>query len=175
MKNEKKHKVEKKSVDKHIEEISLLTEKIKELEEKLLRNQAELINYKRRKEEEIERLLKYSNIELIKNILPILDNFERAVNMDDQNLTDEVSKFLAGFKMTYEEFRKVLTDFEVSEIDALNKPFDPELHEAVMVEEDKDKEPGIVLEVLQKGYMLKDKVIRPAMVKVNKEREKENE
>jgi molecular chaperone GrpE len=154
--------------DNAVEAMTLLTEEITELKDKLLRNQAELANFKRRKEEEVEKLLKYNNIDVIKEILPILDNFERAINMDNENLTDEVSKFLEGFKMIYGEFRRILNDFEVTEIDALGKKFDPNMHEAVMTDTDKDKEPDIVLEVLQKGYMLKDKIIRPAMVKVNK-------
>jgi len=159
--------------DEKIKEIDLLSEKIKELEDKLLRNHAELANYRRRKEEEIEQIYKYANIELIRSILPVLDNFERAVRMDDDDLTDEVSKFLNGFQMTYEEFRRILVNFEVSEIDALDKIFNPAFHEAVMTEESKDKQNGIVLEVLQKGYMLKDRVIRPAMVKVNENNVKE--
>ena len=148
--------------------MKLLTDKIAELEEKLLRNQAELINFKRRKEEEVSKLLEYSNLELIREILPILDNFERAIKMDDDDLTDEVSRFLEGFKMIYSEFRRILNDFGVTEIEALDQLFDPTYHEAVMTDENKDKESGIVLEVLQKGYKLKDRVIRPAMVKVNK-------
>jgi molecular chaperone GrpE len=151
-----------------IDELKLLTDKIAELEEKLLRNQAELINFKRRKEEEVSKLLEYSNLELIREILPILDNFERAIKMDDDDLTDEVSRFLEGFKMIYSEFRRILNDFGVTEIEALDQLFDPTYHEAVMTDENKDKESGIVLEVLQKGYKLKDRVIRPAMVKVNK-------
>lgn len=154
--------------DIQIDEIRLLTEKNTELENKLLRNQAELFNYKRRKDEETERILKYSNMDLIKEILPILDSFERAINMDNNNLSDEVSKFLNGFKMTYETLKKVLSNFDVIEIDALGKVFDPNIHQAVMIDEVKDKKSDIILEVLQKGYMLKDKVIRPAMVKVNK-------
>ncbi|MGI6325294.1 MAG: nucleotide exchange factor GrpE [Bacilli bacterium] len=151
-----------------IDELKLLTDKIAELEEKLLRNQAELINFKRRKEEEVSKLLEYSNLELIREILPILDNFERAIKMDDDDLTDEVSRFLEGFKMIYSEFRRILNDFGVTEIEALDQLFDPTYHEAVMTDENKDKESGIVLEVLQKGYKLKDRAIRPAMVKVNK-------
>lgn len=158
----------KKSKDNKLDEIKLLTEEVRNLEDKLLRNQAELINFKRRKEEDIKQLLKYNNLDLIKNLLPIIDNFERAVNMDDDDLTDEVSRFLEGFKLIYSDFRRLLTSIEVNEIESLGKPFDPNYHEAVMVEEVKDKEPEIILEVLQKGYLYKDKVIRPAMVKVNK-------
>ena len=142
-------------------------EKIKKLEEALLRNQAELINFKRRKEEETARLLKYAEEDIIFGFLPILDNIERAINMDDNNLDDEVSKFLEGFKMVYAQITSLLEKFEVKEIEALNIEFDPTYHQAVLTDKDDSKESGIVLEVLQKGYMYKDKVLRPSMVKVN--------
>ncbi len=81
---------------------------------------------------------------------------------------DEVSKFLSGFKMIYTRLLKILDDYEVKEIDALGKEFNPMYHQAVFSVEEKDTAPNIVLEVLQKGYMYKDKVIRPCMVKVSK-------
>ena len=151
-----------------------LENKIKELEEKLnlseeksLREKAEMINYRRRKDEEVARIIKYSNEDIIKQILPTIDNFERAIKLDNENLDDELSKFLEGFKMIYCSFVSVLENFEVKTIDGKNKPFDPSYHEAVMTDKVEGVEPGIVIEVLQKGYILKDKVIRPAMVKVS--------
>ena len=142
-------------------------EKIKKLEEALLRNQAELINFKRRKEEETSRLLKYAEEDIVLGFLPILDNIERAINMDDDNLEDEVSRFLEGFKMVYAQIRNLLEKFEVKEIECLDKEFDPTYHQAVFTDKCEGKDSGIILEVLQKGYMYKDKVIRPSMVKVN--------
>ena len=141
--------------------------RIKELEDSLLRSKAEFINYRKRLEEEQSKLLKYCNEDLIKEILPILDNFERAIKMDDTNLDDEVSKFLSGFKMIYCNLVNILKNYGVIEIDGNNKPFDPTYHEAIMTEKRDGVEPGMVLEVLQKGYILKDRVIRPAMVKVS--------
>jgi molecular chaperone GrpE len=143
----KKHE----QTDKKIDEIELLTNKIKELEDKILRNQAEFMNYKRRKEEDLERYLKYANEDMIKDILPILDNFERAINMDDTNLNDEVSKFLSGFKMMYTNFHQILINYGVTEIKALDQEFDPNVHQAVLVGKDETKKPGVVLDVLQKG------------------------
>lgn len=142
-------------------------QRIKELEEKLLRIQAETQNYKRRKEEETEKIIKYANEHLIEELLPILDNFERAVLLDDSNLNDELSKFLQGFKMIYSSFLNVLNSMDLKEIEALDKPFDPTYHQAVLTDKDETKEDGIILEVLQKGYMLKDRVIRASLVKVN--------
>lgn len=141
--------------------------RIKELEDELLRSKAEFINYRKRLEDEQVRLLKFCNEDLIKETLPILDNFERAIGMDDTNLDDEVSKFLSGFKMIYCNFVNVLKNYGVIEIDGNNKPFDPVYHEAIMTEKRDGVEAGMVLEVLQKGYILKGKVIRPAMVKVS--------
>lgn len=163
--SEKKNKKDKK--DKHKERIKELEEKIKMLEEQNLRTNAELINYRKRKDEEISRMLKYSSEDIVREILPIVDNFERAISMDDDNLEDEVSKFLSGFKMIYCKLVSILEKNGVKAIDGGNKPFDPTYHQAVMTEQREDVEAGMVIEVLQKGYLLKDKVIRPAMVKVS--------
>ena len=161
--NEKKGKKR----DKHADKLNEAYNMISELEDKLLREKAELINYRKRKEEETERLLKYSSEDIAKSLLPIVDNFERAINMDDDNLDDEVSKFLSGFKMIYCNFVNVLEKNGIKAIDEANVSFDPSFHQAIMTEERDGVEPEIVLEILQKGYLLKDKVIRPAMVKVS--------
>ena len=87
--------------------------------------------------------------------------------MDNDNLEDEVSKFLSGFKMIYCNLVTVLKNSGVIEIDGNNKPFNPTYHEAIMTEAKEGVEPGMVLDVLQKGYILNGKVIRPAMVKVS--------
>ncbi len=146
---------------------SELEEKIKSLEEALLRERAEVANYKRRKDEEVDRILKYKNEDILKEYLPIIDNFERAIKMDDNDLSDEVSKFLEGFKIIYTNTLSLLDKFDVKEIKADGVEFDPTYHHAVLTEHDDNKPEGVVLEVLQKGYTYKDKVIRPSMVKVN--------
>ena len=156
---------EKCSCDEKIEDNNL--DKIKKLEDALLRSQAELVNYKRRKDEETSRIIKYAEEDILKGFLPILDNFERAINMDDDNLDDEVSKFLLGFKLMYKQIKDLLAKFEVKEMDPLNKPFDPAYHQAIAVDNKEGILPGTVTEVLQKGYMYKDKVLRTAMVKVS--------
>lgn len=161
------HEDECKCHDKHEHHELPHEKRIKELEDELLRSKAEFINYRKRLEEEQSRLLKFCNEDLIKETLPILDNFERAISMDDTNLDDEVSKFLSGFKMIYCNFVNILKNYGVVEIDGNNKPFDPVYHEAIMTEKREGVEPGMVLDVLQKGYILKGKVIRPAMVKVS--------
>ncbi len=150
-----------------IPESDLLSQRIKELEDALLRSQAETMNYRKRKDEEVSRMLKYANEDIILDFLNILDNFERAINMDDDNPDDEVSKFLDGMKIIYKNTLDMLAKYGVSEIDCLGKEFDATYHHGVMTDKDETKESGIILEVLQKGYMYQDKVIRPAMVKVN--------
>ena len=160
-------KDKKKDKHKHKEEINKLKDELKKKEEEVLVARADLINYRKRKDEEIVRMLKFCNEDLIKQILPIMDNFERAIKLDDDNLDDEVSKFLEGFKMIYCNMQNVMENFEVKPIDGANKSFNPVYHNAIMVEKREGVESGIVLEVLQKGYIYKDKVIRPAMVKVS--------
>lgn len=147
--------------------IADLNNQIITLKETLLRNQAELQNYKRRKEEETDRILKYKNEDLIKELLNVVDNFERAIKMDDNDLSDEVSKFLSGFKLIYGNTVNILNKFDVKEIASEGVEFDPTYHHAVLTEHDEAKPAGVVLEVLQKGYTYKDRVVRPAMVKVN--------
>ena len=166
-KEEKKNKKENKEL-KHLEEENhKLKNDLKESSEKVLRLAAEMQNYKKRNETEKSYMLKYGNEDLAKSLLPILDNFERAIRLDDNDLSDEVSKFLSGFKMIYGSFVNVLNNIEVKEIECDGLEFDPVYHQAVLTEKDETKPSGVILEVLQKGYMYKDKVIRPAMVKVN--------
>lgn len=163
---EDKHKY-KEEKHKYKEKIEELKEELKKKDQEVLVAKADLINYRKRKDEEVTRMLKFCNEDLIKQILPIMDNFERAIKLDDDNLDDEVSKFLEGFKMIYCNMQNIMAGFEVKQIDGANKPFDPVYHNAIMVEQKDGVEPGMVIEVLQKGYIYKDKVIRPAMVKVS--------
>ncbi len=163
-KDKKNKKIEK---NKYKDEIEKLKLENKKKEEEVLIARADLINYRKRKDEEVARLLKFCNEDLIKQFLPIMDNFERAIKLDDDNLEDEVSKFLEGFKMIYCNMQQIMESFDVKAIDGANKLFDPVYHNAIMVEHKEGVEPGMVLEVLQKGYIYKDKVIRPAMVKVS--------
>ena len=165
-KEEKKHKFFDKK-NKYKEEIEKLKEENKKKSEEDLIAKAELVNYRKRKDEEVVRMLKFCNEDLIKQMLPVLDNFERAIKLDDNNLEDEVSKFLEGFKMIYCNMQNIMSNFDVKVIDGANKPFDPVYHNAILVEKVEGVEPGVVIEVLQKGYIYKDKVIRPAMVKVS--------
>ena len=149
------------------EQNEVLKKMVEDLKNESLIAKADLVNYRKRKDEEVEKSLKYCNEDLVKELLPIIDNFERAIRMDTPDLSDELSKFLEGFKMTYCNQVAILEKYGVKAIDGNNKPFDPNYHQAVLTEHRDGVNPGIVLEVLQKGYLLKDKVIRHAMVKVS--------
>lgn len=140
--------------------------KISELEDKLIRQNADMVNYRKRKEEEVNKMLKFCNEDIVKDILPILDNFERAM-AQEKELTETEAKFLDGFKMIYSHLQNIMEKYDVKMIDGYNKPFDPVYHNAILVEKREGVESGMVLEVLQKGYLLKDKVIRTAMVRVS--------
>ena len=166
-KNEEKEVKKEKTADTTVSEIVTLNNKIKELEEKALYKDAELLNYKKRKDLEVSNMLKYANSDIILEMLSIVDDLERAKKLDDNILDDEVSKFLSGIKIIYSRLISILEKYEVKEIDALNKEFDPTYHQAVLTEKVEGVKPNIVVEVLQKGYMYKDKVIRHTMVKVS--------
>lgn len=137
-----------------------------ELNEKILRLNAEMANMRRHAMEDRERFMKYEGEEILTKLLPMVDNFERAIALE-QNENEELNKFLEGFKMIYANLLSTLKSFGVEEIEALGKPFDPSKMEAVLTESIVEEEANVVLDVLQKGYIYKDKVIRPAMVKVN--------
>lgn len=150
------------------EKLNEALNKISELEDKLIRKDAEMVNYRKRKEEEVNKMLKFCHEDMIKDILPIMDNFERAIVEDENKELSEAEKnYRNGIKMIYSHLANVLEKFDVKPIDGSNKPFDPVYHNAIMLEKREGVKPGMVIEVLQKGYLLKDKVIRTAMVRVS--------
>lgn len=158
----KEHKKEHKK-DKKLEE---LQNEVNTLKDKNMRIAAEMVNTLRRKDEETNRLLKYSNESLITELLPVIDNFERALNVDATS--NDIESYQKGMTMIYNSLKNILEKFEVKEIESIDKEFDPSFHQAVIQEEKEGTKENIVIEVLQKGYTYKDKVIRPAMVKVSK-------
>lgn len=146
-------------------EITELKKQNEKLQDQLLRNAAELENFKRRMNEERIRESKYRAQSIVTNIIPAIDNFERALEVATED--EETASFLAGFKMIHTQLMEALTKEGVAVIEASGKTFDPTIHQAVMQEAAEDVESGIVLAELQKGYKLKDRIIRPAMVKVS--------
>ena len=157
-------KVKKNKNDKN-EEIIMLRERITVLEEEMLRAKADLINYRKRKDEEVSNLLKYCNADIILSLLPILDNFERVIGKEVES--PELKNYLEGFKLIYNQIKDILNVNEVKEIEALGQEFNPTFHQSITTRKDETKAPGTVLEVYQKGYIYKDKVLRPAMVIIN--------
>lgn len=158
--------VEEKTAEELLQEkVDKLEEELKQLEDKYLRLYAEFENFKRRKNKEIETNNVYKSQKVITEILPSLDNLERALQVESDN--EEIKSLLKGVEMVYEGLLNVLKSEGVELIETENAQFDPNYHHAVMQDEDSEKESGAILDTFQKGYKLKDRVIRPAMVKVN--------
>jgi len=168
VKKDKKSKKYEEQIKLLEEKINLLEEQKKELENESLRSKAELINYRKRKDEETQNMLKYANEDLLKELLPVMDNFERAINLDDDNLDDELSKFLSGFKLIYNHMQEILEKFGVEEVSCLGKIFDANFETSVFMDSDPNYDDEVVLDVLQKGYTYNDKLLRSASVKINK-------
>ncbi|MUK87077.1 nucleotide exchange factor GrpE [Ornithinibacillus sp. L9] len=146
-------------------ELDRLQKEKDEIYNRMLRNQAEFDNFKKRTQKEKEADRKYKSQDLVNELLPALDNFERALQIET---TEENKGFVEGITMVYKQLIDALTSQGVEVIETVGKEFDPTYHHAVMQVEDENHEPNTVVEELQKGYVLKDRVIRPAMVKVNK-------
>ena len=158
--------VEEKTAEELLQEkVDKLEEELKQSEDKYLRLYAEFENFKRRKNKEIETNNVYKSQKVITEILPSLDNLERALQVESDN--EEIKSLLKGVEMVYEGLLNVLKSEGVELIETENAQFDPNYHHAVMQDEDNEKESGAILDTFQKGYKLKDRVIRPAMVKVN--------
>ena len=139
-------------------------EKLAETNGQLIRLQADFMNFRKRVEKEKKDTISYALEEFICTLLPVIDNFEKAMDIED-NMEDP---FYKGVEIIYKQLENVLESNNVKKIDALGKEFDPNVHHAVFMEDSEEYDSGKVIEVIQTGYMLQDKVIRPAMVKVAK-------
>jgi len=135
--------------------------------DRFLRISAEFENYKKRKDREATDFRKYANETLVKELLPVVDNLERAVETSADH-EDTVNCILEGVDMTLKEILKVLEKFAVKAVDAVGNPFDPTYHQAVMQEESEDHPDNTVIKELQKGYTIHDRLLRPSMVVVAK-------
>lgn len=142
-----------------------LRAQVDELQNKLLRAQADFDNFRRRARQEKEEFAKYASQKLLEQLIPVFDNFERAVSASKEN--QDLDSLAKGIDMIYRQMSQVLEQEGVKPIEAVGQPFNPEFHQAVMQVESEEHEEGIIVEELQKGYMLKEKVIRPSMVKVS--------
>ncbi len=152
-------------IDEQQQEIQLLKEQVEASENRYLRLQADFDNFRRRTRLDQEAGEKYRAQKLITDLLPSLDNFERAMKIEADG--EQTKSLLQGMDMIYRSLLDALKNEGVEPIEAVGKEFDPHQHQAVMQGEDENYGSNIVTDEFQKGYLLKDRVIRPAMVKVN--------
>jgi len=156
------------------EELERLQADVEAARDKMLRTAAEFENYKKRAEREKNEFMKYIAAEFVTDLLPIMDNLERAIDATDQEKNDAANaaeqnfeSFREGVKLIYKQLQDVLTRRGVTQIEAVGKPFDPNVHEAVMHTPSEEYSANTVVSEFQKGYMLHDRVIRAAMVSVS--------
>lgn len=146
-------------------EIEKLRTEAEEHQQRLLRVQADYDNFRRRTLKEKEELAKYASSVLITQLIPVIDNFERALSTGDESTNS--SAYAKGVEMIFRQFMDVMGAEGLSPMNSVGEVFNPEYHQAIMQVESDEYEEGIVVEEIQKGYLLKDKVLRPAMVKVS--------
>ena len=145
--------------------IQELENHVSDLSNRLLRAQADYENFRRRSREEKEAAAKYRAQSLVEQLLPVLDNFDRALMIKPES--EEAKSLLQGMEMVHRQLQEALIKEGVEIIQTIGQKFDPHLHQAIMQVESDEYESNHVVEELQKGYKLKDRVVRPAMVKVN--------
>lgn len=151
------------SIEEMKAKIESLEKHSEELNSQLLRLQADFVNYRNRVNKEKENSIAYGTEIIVCELLPVIDNFNRALEAEE----DTENGFYKGIKMIEKQLIDVFEKNSIVEIKALGEEFDPNFHHAVVMEESDEFDSNIVVDVLQKGYMLKNKVIRPSMVKVS--------
>jgi len=142
-----------------------LQAKLDDEENRHLRLRADFDNMRRRNQLDREAAEKYRAQSLLSDLLPVLDNFERALQVEATS--EEAASIVKGIEMVYRSLIEATEKEGLQVIKAEGEPFDPNIHQAVMQEQDSEKETGVILRALQKGYILKDRVLRPSMVSVN--------
>lgn len=141
-------------------------EKAAKFEQQFVRLQADFANYKKRTASEKLQISEVVKMDVLGRILPVIDNFERALKAPTDAVSDDVHSFIEGYEMIYKQLMAVLEKEGVTKIEAVGKPFDPNYHQAVMRVPSDEYDDDSVVEVLQEGYLLGEKTLRPAMVKV---------
>jgi len=175
---EKKEKVESKEYnDEIIEQLRIelndSLEQLREHKDKYLRALAEMDNLRKRFIKEKAELQKYANEKLILNILPVVDNFERAIKAAEDS--DSIKHLLGGVKLILRQLMDILERAGVKSFESVGEKFDPYKHEALLATESTEHDPSTILEEIEKGYLLGDKVIRPAKVTVCRQKEKKED
>ncbi len=153
--------------DDTVEKINKLEKELAEYKDKLLRQAAEFQNFKRRTEVNQLNLLKYDGESFITNLLTVVDDFERSIQHFDS--AKDIVPLKEGIKLVYDKLMKILNEHEIRKIDAVGKPFDVQLHEAILQRKAEGVEPHTVLDEVEKGYLYKDKVIRHSKVIVSED------
>ena len=163
------------------EEIKEITpeEKIKELEDKILRTFAEMENQRRRFEKEKDDAFEYGGFAFAKEALNLIDNLERSkqilANDDTLKDTEALKKTLEHFDIINKDMVSIFSKNNIKPIESIGKKLDPNLHQAMMEVEDSQKEPGTIIQEIQKGFMIKDRLLRPSLVGVSKKTENKEE
>ncbi len=156
-----------------------LEDKLKTVEEKLLRTMAEMENQRRRFEKERQEAFEFGGFNFAKESLSLLDNVDRAITSfkNDENLKNnkDLDKIINGIEVVKKDLISIFKKNSVEEIECLNKKFDPNFHQAILEVEDNTKEPGTIVQEVQKGYMMKDRLLRPSFVGVAKKKEEKTE
>ena len=173
--NEQKPEKEKQEAKKE----ETVEEKLKSIEEKLLRTLAEMENQRRRFEKERQEAFEFGGFNLARESLSLLDNIDRAINSfkNDENLkkNEDLEKIINGIEIVKKDLVSIFKKNNIEAIECLNKKFDPNFHQAMLEIEDENKNPGTVVQEIQKGYMMKDRLLRPSLVGVTKKREEKVE
>ncbi len=144
------------------DDLTTLREQLAEVQDKFLRAKAEVQNIARRAQQEQTDAVRYGNAELLKALLPVVDDFERTLAAAAE--ADQVQPVIDGVKLVYDKLMKLLKDNSVEVIEALDKPFDPTEHAAVMQQASDQHEPGTVMQEVQRGYRYRDRILRPTQV-----------
>jgi molecular chaperone GrpE len=152
-------------------DVDELNKELSELKDKYLRLYADFENYKRLVAKNKEELIKYSNEDLMRELLPVIDHLELALQHSAKG--NNLSALAEGVQMTLKELTSILEKFGLTTIESLGKPFDPSLHHAISQTESEEMEENMVIEEFRKGYKLKDRVLRAALVSVSKKPDKE--
>ena len=167
--NEKDNEVKKTPVSKQEESAE---EKLKTTQEKLLRTMAEMENQRRRFEKEKEEAFEFGGFNFARESLSLLDNIDRAITSfkNDENLKDnkDLNKIIDGIDVIKKDLISIFKKNQIESIECINKKFDPNFHQAMLEIENNTKEPGTVIQEIQKGYMMKDRLLRPSLVGVTK-------
>ena len=162
--------VEDEAVESEESEVDALRAQVKEAQEQMLRSQAEMQNVRRRAEIDVEKAHKFALEKFVKELLPVADSLEKAVESTEgnDNAGELVASIREGVEMTLNLFMSSLGKFNVEQLNPVGEPFDPQQHEAMSMVPAPDAEPNSVVAVVQKGYLLNGRVVRPAMVMVAK-------